>query len=589
MNKKVDEFFNSKWFSVVFALIIFSILMVPFYILGEDAVYRISDTLTIEFIQRIWQAQYIKETGVIYGYNQYITEALGGELPRHCLFPALNVLVLLLILFKPITALIINLTFIRIISFVGMFLLLKKHVFEKDKKNEYLFLITGVSCCFMMLPFFTPNGISVAAHPLVAYAFLNLLKESKNTLKQHLPNYLILILYGFYSQFVTSGFFVLWIVGCFWLFFAIKHKNFYLKLFCGIALLTIIYTITDFNLIRSTLFDSNFVSHRVETKHVMFNDFTIFEEFKLRIADGIDCHTPSFNIFIIIVSMFVMIIAFIFKKYKQLNIIFLLYAGIITLFCIRFLIYFVGYIWELDFLNGFNFIRFIWFVPFLITVIFAYSIFALRAAKIINNVLILFILMVQICLFFSLGTFGYNTRWNNQAKFLLKDYEPKPILEEITFRQFYDIELLKRIENYIGKPKSDYYVLSVGLNPAVSQYNGFFTIDGHFSTYPLKYKKKFRKIIETPLVLYDNKYSIYDDWGNKLIAFNHIVNCDTRTYALFSGKNDILINIQAAKNMKADYLFSSFEITNYKERNLKFLKKFESDISTRIIYLYEIL
>jgi len=581
----LNLFLNSKSFCISFTLVLFCIMLVPFYILGENSVFRISDLLEIELIQRMWQAQYIKETGAIYGYSQYIKEALGGELPRHCLFPALNVLVLLLMLFKPVTALIINLTFIRITAFVGMFLLLKKHIFNGDKKNENLLIITGVSCCFMIIPFFTPNGISVAGHALITYAFLNLSKEYKKTFKQHLPNYLILILYGFYSQFVTSGFFVLCVVGVAWFYFAIKHKNFYLKLFFGIVLLTIVYIVTDFNLIRSSFFDPSFVSHRAQQASYMFASYpSMFVIF----GTGYSCHVPFFPLLIMIISFPALRIPFVRKKLNYANKILFLYI-LIFFSCVihHFVVYFLSFFdFDLTILTALNFTRFSWFSLFVFHIIFVFCFVVLKSCKIIDNFGVFVVLLLQIILSCVWYNGRYNTTWNNQFKFLF--VPPDSFVEELSFKQFFDEDLLEEINQYIQKPKNSYYTLSVDLNPAIFQYSGFYTIDGHFSTYPLDYKNRFYNIISFPLSIHDYGYILYNDWGNRVYAFNNIITFDTRIYVYFADEAKLIINTQEAKKMKAEYLFSSFRITNYKEKNLEFLKKFESRVSTRKIYLYKI-
>ena len=68
-----------------------------------------------------------------------------------------------------------------------------------------------------------------------------------------------------------------------------------------------------------------------------------------------------------------------------------------------------------------------------------------------------------------------------------------------TFQEFYAEELFQEIDQFIGLPKSSYRVASIGLHPAVSQYNGFYTLDTYNNFYPLTYKYEFRKIITKEL------------------------------------------------------------------------------------------
>lgn len=68
-----------------------------------------------------------------------------------------------------------------------------------------------------------------------------------------------------------------------------------------------------------------------------------------------------------------------------------------------------------------------------------------------------------------------------------------------TVKQFYAEEQFSAIKEYIGLPQEDYRVASIGLHPAIAQYNGFYTLDSYNNFYPLTYKYQFRKIIEKEL------------------------------------------------------------------------------------------
>ncbi|MDA6131502.1 DUF6044 family protein, partial [Escherichia coli] len=61
-----------------------------------------------------------------------------------------------------------------------------------------------------------------------------------------------------------------------------------------------------------------------------------------------------------------------------------------------------------------------------------------------------------------------------------------------TVRQFYAEEQFSAIKEYIGLPQEDYRVASIGLHPAIAQYNGFYTLDSYNNFYPLTYKYQFR-------------------------------------------------------------------------------------------------
>ena len=91
--------------------------------------------------------------------------------------------------------------------------------------------------------------------------------------------------------------------------------------------------------------------------------------------------------------------------------------------------------------------------------------------------------------------------------------------------------------------------MSVGLDPMVAVMNDIKVIDGYHTVYPLSYKIKFRKIIESEL----EKNSFLKDYSD-----NH----GNRVYAFYNDKNNIILNFQAAKALGADYIISRFPIKN---------------------------
>ena len=56
---------------------------------------------------------------------------------------------------------------------------------------------------------------------------------------------------------------------------------------------------------------------------------------------------------------------------------------------------------------------------------------------------------------------------------------------EPSYRQFFLTWLFFEVAEYIGKPKSSYCVVSIGMHPSIAQMNGFFTLDGYQTNYPL--------------------------------------------------------------------------------------------------------
>ena len=114
-----------------------------------------------------------------------------------------------------------------------------------------------------------------------------------------------------------------------------------------------------------------------------------------------------------------------------------------------------------------------------------------------------------------------------------------------TFDNYYNFENYTFIKNIVNNSR----VMSVGLDPMIAVMNDIKVIDGYHSIYPLSYKIKFRKIIESELENNIKFKNYYDSWGS-------------RVYAFYSDKNDIKLNFQAAKELGAVFVISKFPIKN---------------------------
>ena len=89
-----------------------------------------------------------------------------------------------------------------------------------------------------------------------------------------------------------------------------------------------------------------------------------------------------------------------------------------------------------------------------------------------------------------------------------------------TVERYFAQKQFSEIKAFIDKPLNSFRVASIGLNPSISLFNGFYTADGYFVNYPLAYKKKFRKVIEKELNKSQDLKSYYDKWGNRVYLFS---------------------------------------------------------------------
>jgi hypothetical protein len=128
------------------------------------------------------------------------------------------------------------------------------------------------------------------------------------------------------------------------------------------------------------------------------------------------------------------------------------------------------------------------------------------------------------------------------------------------------------------------------MHPSVTEFNGFYTLDGYLSTYPLSYKLQFRRIIAKELDKDATIRDYFDGWGNRCYVFTSEFGIDS----LFPGKDHkILHNLQLdtgqLRAMGGEYVISAAYIENSEQHGLRFEKQFSSPGSFWDIYLYEVL
>jgi hypothetical protein len=158
-----------------------------------------------------------------------------------------------------------------------------------------------------------------------------------------------------------------------------------------------------------------------------------------------------------------------------------------------------------------------------------------------------------------------------------------------SFKQFYAVDQFKEIDQYIGKPKDSYRVVSIGLHPAIAQYNGFYTLDTYNNFYPLSYKHEFRKIISKELDKSPLLKDYFDTWGGRCYIFvaelgkKYDFKKDSKVKI-----HHLQLNTKVLKQMGGQYIFSAVPILNAKEDHLVFKKAFGQKESAWRIYLYEV-
>lgn len=160
----------------------------------------------------------------------------------------------------------------------------------------------------------------------------------------------------------------------------------------------------------------------------------------------------------------------------------------------------------------------------------------------------------------------------------------------ISYVEFYAEEQFSQINEDIGLHQEDYRIINIGFHPAVSQYNGFYTLDGYLNNYPVEYKHKFRNIIAYELEKNEILKEYFDNWGSR---------CYTYVAELGKGsmwtkdKNKTIynleLNVTALHEMNCQFVFASVRIMNFVETGLDLFNTYENELSAWRIFVYRVL
>lgn len=585
-----------KW--LILALVIIAIYLSPLFLLGKDSHVRIHDHLDSSVV---WYKT-LADSGKIFAANDATIPNMMNGLPREALGSEFKLLVWLFVLFPPFVAHTINAILVRFIAFIGMYLLLDKLVLRTKAKSKSKaqnseqnrmglfkhindsFLISGVALCFALLPFYLPASLSIAGIPLAAYAFLNIrYKQAK------LTDWLIILLLPFAASFVLTFFFFLAAIGILWLWDGMKTKQWNKKLFAAVAVMTAIFLAKNYRLITGVLLGHGFTSQREEFSR---GHNTLQRTFGLAWENFSTAHTHAYTLqhdIILYVGIFFVIWIFIKQllHWLQMPIKPNIYEQRLVLLMIlaaSFSTWYAFWYWQgfrvlkdtIEITNTFNFGRTHFLNPILWYLIFALGLKLIMSKftgtfSVIGKLVVVVLIIGQLQLIYQA---------NHEVKYRQAGTP--------SWQGFYSPDLFSHIQDYIGRDPSDYRVASIGMHPAIAQYNGFYTLDMYVNLYPLAYKHQFRKIIAPELAKNDNLASYFDTWGSRSYLF---VDELGKHYMFKKHKDKIIdnldINTKIFKEMGGDYILSAVKITNAKENQLALMHIFENNVSPWRIYLYK--
>ncbi len=545
------------------ALLVILLYLSPLLLLGQNAHVVILDNLD----GAVASLKVLAESGQVFGNMQSTVPAMMNGLPRNVFGTEFNLQVFLYWAFSPFTAYVINLILIHLLAFAGMYLLLRRHFLPRPEDQA---IAIGVALLFALLPFWPYGGLSVAGQPLALYAFMNI-RAKTNSLK----DWIILALIPFYSSLVFSFAFFLCLMGIWWLYESLVNKKFDLRFLAAIFFMGLVFLGVEYRLVYASFIDAGFVSIRSEFPLSRNLDFAAaLRTAKANFLYG-QFHVPSLHQYFILPAALLALIMPRFKKASRRLLVILL--GIAALISLWYGFWFYdGWIpikQQAGFLREFNFSRFHWLHPLLWYLILALALKMIADNGKLGKILAISLILLQ----------GGYLFYNNEEIVQRKAGEP-------TYQAFYAEDMFRDIKNYIGEDQRDYRVVSIGIHPSISLYNGFHTLDGYSSNYDLAYKHEFRKIMAQEL----HKSPFYEHYFDTLGGSRCYIFVEKLCYnsMMYKDKNIVIENLDIdtdqLKAMGGKYIFSALEISNSEEQHLELLKVFDNDQSAWKIYLYKV-
>jgi len=616
LNKNISFiFFNPFCYFLLAQVLIFSLLLFP----TESAFEQSHDKLDSFF--SYWVVRSF-QTNFFFNFDYIIPNFLESYKLNYLHIGDLSLAQNFFLIFDPPTAFVINSILLRVIKYLGMYLLLTDYIV--DKSNISKWYASATAFCFSVINFNIITLGTVSCLPFFLWGVLNFYNNKKIILSS-----IAILLYPFLSPLAYGG-----LAACLFIFTFHIIKCFYLKqntskFWILILSFFILYILVESRSIYSVLFDSDYISHRSIVWSILGNfnfkdfflDFTgIF--FRSSHTHHVSHHYPIIT-FTVFLTMFLIVIN---KKkfFKNMQIKKLLIEKRLYLLTIFILIFLSSLISSLDlqFKIAYNLFkipldltRLDIFIPVCWYSLFCFCLFIIAANY--KKIGVRFINPFIIIIFSIFSTVQFPGIKENIKKKLNVDNHvglryafvnkyassilyfkipksltglyspPDPELPQplhslarkkvyrytglYMLKDYYEFENFSKIKKdlklKLNLELNDFKTLSFFISPSIAQYHGFHTLDGFFVDYPLEYWFKFNKLFKTEFKKSNIKIKEVTP-KNGLFAFISPYSFENKKIKKLSFDTCLFYK------MNGKVIFSFFEIENHKEIDLNFLNEY---------------
>ncbi|OON70148.1 DUF6044 family protein [Hymenobacter sp. CRA2] len=490
----------------LWALLVLLLLWLPCLLRGADSYVTLDDNLDAEVSVPVLLHRF----GLALDYRPEATiPSIMNGLPRSAQRSGLNATVGLFGLLPPVAAYWANDVLVRLLALLGMYLLLRRYGLPEPQER---LLAASVALAWAVLPAHNMYGLSALGTPWPVLAVLNLRAG-----RGRWPDWLILVLFPFWSMLVLAGFFVVAALGLLLLLDVWRTRRLHWAAWAGVGVLTLSYVVVEWPLLSATLLRPQYAPHRVE--------FRLAELAPKGIGAGLrsawqyfawgQYHASRFFRGVILLTLAVAAWA----RRRQPETYAPGWGRVVSgwLLGLLALAVFCGFYPQLmapvqrvaPSLGAFNLSRFHFLTPLLWFGLWVLALRELPSGRWRTS-------LVGLQLLLGLAN---NIEWGHN----LRLWAGRPAAHEPTWRQYVAPELLSRVrtalEQRSGQPASAWRVATLGLPPSVAQLSGFYTLDSYQSTYPLSYKHQFRPLIAGELAKSPELRHYFDDWGSRCYLY----------------------------------------------------------------------
>ena len=577
MKKIVSIYEKWKWpFFFCAGLFAALFLCMAYWIIGTKSYVQFHDQLDGEVLNYIYAAKYL------FSGTDVIPEFMNG-MHVSSMTPPAPLGVIFYRILSPFWAYACMHLFSVTVGFVGFFLLVKK-------MTEQPVISFLTACIFIYLPFYPVYGLSVLGQPMLIWALWQIIDKKPRTWL-----YMFCVfLYAAGSSFALIGY--AWVA----LLFAVivvlllKHKPIK-ELIVAFFILLGTYIVCNLQLIGTFLGigSASYTSHREEMVVVAQADF--WEYFSEIFLEGVS-YAQSYNTVIVIMAVCMLVLYPIFKVFIKKEKCSKSYLALLCLLGMTVLIAALAALWKAPAivdvrvkLGGifqyFQADRISWLLPVCWYLILALCLYILLVEwkKMWG---IRYIVSLVCVMLLCNVVYENSTIYHNLRLMIFPD-----TYDLMDWDEYYATDVYAQVDEYIGKDKSTYRTVSLGITPAAALYNGFYCLDGYSNMYSLEYKHQFREIIAKELEKVEELRVYFDAWGNRCYLFN----AETGNYMLINKNNGasyekLELNTAQLYDMGARYIFSALPIENAEQLGLELMREtpFSTDESYFEVWLYEI-